>query len=301
MEQTPTQGRTHWWAIAAMVAAMALWGASPVGTRFLVVNTPPALVLMLRFLLAGVLFAPAIWGKRVARADWGRLALATLLAAGYYVPLTYGLRWVTASVGSLLTAMESVLVAFAAVWLLGERPRWQLWLGTAVALGGQLVLTLRPGSSDSAHPWLGALLVLLGAASWGVHTAVVKPLTSRYSALHLTGLLTVGVLVLLLPLGSAGLISAASTLTWQAWSAIVLLAVGSTVLGLLLWNVGLQGMSASRAGVYMYLVPLFGLLGGWLALGEAISLPMLAGGVLILAGVGLAEARGVTPRVTTGS
>jgi len=47
----------------------------------------------------------------------------------------------------------------------------------------------------------------------------------------------------------------------------------------------IEKLGATRASSVTYLVPVFGVLWGALWLGEAVSAAMLAGGVLILAGV----------------
>ena len=64
----------------------------------------------------------------------------------------------------------------------------------------------------------------------------------------------------------------------------------------LVWFWLLRTYLASRLGVFSFLTPLFGvLLGVWL-LGEAIEPRFVAGSVLVLAGIGLVNARAGTGR-----
>jgi drug/metabolite transporter (DMT)-like permease len=61
----------------------------------------------------------------------------------------------------------------------------------------------------------------------------------------------------------------------------------SSALGFLWFYEGVAALGASRASVFIYLVPGFALLFAWFLLGEAVSGPKLVGGALVVAGVAL--------------
>jgi O-acetylserine/cysteine efflux transporter len=82
----------------------------------------------------------------------------------------------------------------------------------------------------------------------------------------------------------------------RGWLAAIFTTLISFVLAYLLWYRGLRVLTPSQTAVYIYLVPVFGLLAAWLVLGERPTLFLLLGGATILAGVILTNS---APRRTT--
>jgi len=75
--------------------------------------------------------------------------------------------------------------------------------------------------------------------------------------------------------------------SWVVFN-VVALAVASTAIAYLIYFRLIADIGPSRALTVTFLIPLFGVLWGYLFLGEAITANMLAGGALIVAGTALA-------------
>ena len=69
------------------------------------------------------------------------------------------------------------------------------------------------------------------------------------------------------------------------WLTIAYLGVISTVLSYVLFAKGIELIGPTAASSYVFLVPVFGVLGGWLLLGEEIGISMILGFLLIVYGV----------------
>ena len=69
------------------------------------------------------------------------------------------------------------------------------------------------------------------------------------------------------------------------WLTIAYLGIISTVLSYVLFAKGIEVIGPTAASSYVFLVPVFGVLGGWILLGEEIGASMLIGFVLIVVGV----------------
>ena len=69
------------------------------------------------------------------------------------------------------------------------------------------------------------------------------------------------------------------------WLTIAYLGVISTVLSYVLFAKGIELIGPTAASSYVFLVPVFGVLGGWLLLDEEIGASMVLGFVLIVVGV----------------
>jgi drug/metabolite transporter (DMT)-like permease len=91
---------------------------------------------------------------------------------------------------------------------------------------------------------------------------------------------------LLVPLAFASPVNLGAW-SWQAWSASAFLGLGGTTIAFLLYLKGLGAIGASRASIFINLVPVFGVLFSVLLLGERLSGASVLGGVLVIAGVRL--------------
>ena len=67
--------------------------------------------------------------------------------------------------------------------------------------------------------------------------------------------------------------------------AILYLSILSTVLAYIWFVVGVERIGATSASSYVFLVPPFGVLGGWLLLGERLGVSLIIGFLLIVGGV----------------
>ncbi len=73
------------------------------------------------------------------------------------------------------------------------------------------------------------------------------------------------------------------------WAAIVFLAIGSTVISYVWFAQGIKELGESYAALYVYLVPPFGIISGWVLLDEKLGWSLLIALMLIIGGVALAQ------------
>jgi drug/metabolite transporter (DMT)-like permease len=133
---------------------------------------------------------------------------------------------------------------------------------------------------------LGDGLSLLAGLSWGIYLYLCKVAMRRHSAETILAYAMGmgGVLLLPLALLERPWIALAST-PIAAWGRLAYLVVANTLLAYLWWNLGIQQVGAGRTAVFSNLVPPFGVLIAWLALGERLTPLQLMGGGLCLIGV----------------
>jgi drug/metabolite transporter (DMT)-like permease len=95
--------------------------------------------------------------------------------------------------------------------------------------------------------------------------------------------------LLLLPAAAleGSLLTGVHRLTVYGWVSVLQLALLGTVAGFVWWYEGVEMLGASRASAFVNLVPLFGVLLSALILSESLEVPQLAGGILVVVGVGI--------------
>ncbi len=280
-------------ATACGLAAVGMWGLAPVATRALVLQLAPLPLLVLRMTVAAIVLLPWCMPmlRRLDRASAARLVTAGLLGmVGYMLPVTVGIQWLPASTAALILATEPVWIMFLGRVFLGERvPGWS-WAGSGLAIGGILVMAgpgaLSAGSGGRQLAGLG--LVALGTAAFAAYTIALRPLSDIYGPRAATASSTVAgalpylAVAWLLPAQHLARLPAA------AWGELAFLAFGSTVAGMLLWNLAVARAGSTRAGLLLFLEPLVGVTGGVALLGERLSAGIAAGGGLVMLGVGIA-------------
>jgi drug/metabolite transporter (DMT)-like permease len=284
-------------ALAAGLVAVCLWGLAPVATRAAVGHLSPLPLLLIRLSAASLVLLPWAWPvfRQLRRRSAGRLVAAGLLGlVGYNLPVTVGLRYLPASTAGLLLATEPVWVLVLGRLFLGERGGIRAWLGSAAALAGVAVLA-GPGAVSGVgggHRALaGAGLVLVATLSFAAYTIVLRPLSQEFGAVPATAAATV--------VGSVPYLAAAGTLPGAGlahlgpavWAELAFLALGCTAAGLLLWSVAVMAGNITRVSMLLYLEPVVSVLGAWVFLGERVTLVMIGGGLLIMAGVAIASIR----------
>jgi drug/metabolite transporter (DMT)-like permease len=206
---------------------------------------------------------------------------------------TLSLQHLSAGIGGLLIALVPLGTAFWAHWLLEDEPLHTAKIvGMVVALSGVAVLLLSGdvGIPASANLPLGVGLMLIGVTL----AALGGTLTRRYAERHRVSDLALpqflaGAVTAIVVAVFAGELLAGWGFGSDGWAALLYLATVSTVLPFIAFLGASRLASATTASLIGYVVPVIGVIGGVLILGETVTLSLVAGGVLILAGVLIVE------------
>ncbi len=272
---------------ASMVLAAACWGLGGVMTKSVLANVPP-LTLLVAQLVVSILF---LWAIVLAqklrlpqRRDVLRLGLTGLLNPGLaYTFSLLGLTLTTASMSALLWGAEPILILILAGLILREWLTPTLVGLAAVAMFGMVMILGLGGNSGS---WLGNLLILAGVACCAYYTVLTRRLAADADPLLVIAVQQTFALIWALAIWPVELLRgetvAISPSTWL-WAAIS----GLTYYAFAFWFyiVGLKQVPASTAGQFLNLIPIFGVAGAAIFLGERLGLAQWLGAILILAAV----------------
>ncbi len=279
---------------AAVLFAVCVWGLVPVATRFLVLDLPPQNVMILRVFPAGIiglLMAIYLGVRPMPWRAWARIAAAAIIGnVGYQILSIFGAQHIPASWSGMLFGLEPVFIALFAVVLAGDRITSWLVGGMTLAMVGTATLMLgNVLAPDRDVTLLGLVLVTLGTMGWGIYTVLVRPVSAKYGAIQVASL-TLGIsafpMLLFVTPDFPHALQAMNSIQWLVMAFVVIFC---TFLGTVAWNFALGHMSSSLAGMFLYVQPLVAALGGIMLLGENLSLPLVAGGLLIIAGVAIAQ------------
>ena len=280
-----------------LTGAMFMWGGTWIAGRIIAQElSAPLAAPAIRFLLAGLVLAGvALLGEgHIPRPQNGRewgvvtgLAITGIFL--YALCFFYGLKHISAGRGALVVALTPVVVALAA-WFLGQERMTPVKLaGVAIAMLGCLTVIGKGNPLALLHGavGIGEWLILGCVLCWTAYTFIGRRATKTLSPLAATlwasliGSLLIGITALLQ--GGSELMA----WSWQVWASVVFLAIGGTALAFTWFADGVKRLGAARASVFVNLVPVFAVLQAAVLLDERLALPVLGGGLLVIAGVWL--------------
>ena len=206
-------------------------------------------------------------------------------------------RTTTATNMALIYAAAPVAIAWAGSRWLGERLHTAQRWGIALALLGVGVVIAR---GDPTTLWTlrltpGDAWIVLCTLSWVAYSVLLRRWPSVLSPLARLALVIAGGLVVMAPftLAVPGHHNAlnATALSLQALGLVVAAALVPGVVSYGAYSFLQRELGAGRTAVLLYLAPVYGGLGAWLALGEQPGWHHLMGALLILPGIWLANRR----------
>ena len=281
-------------AIALLTLAPLFWSVNWVVGRGLADHVPPLAMTFYRWLFAIVILAPfalrqVIRERALIARHWKSLATLGITGVGIHNALAYlGLHSTTATNGVILNSFIPILIVAMSWAALGERLSRMQLAGVLVSLAG--VLTILSKGSLAAIVGLrfngGDLLVVLSMAMWAAYTIGLRfrpPGMGMLSFLFVIA--CIGDLSVLPLYAAESALGDPMVWTWQVALAIAGVALLSSVLAYVFWNRGVEALGAGVAGLFVHLMPAFGVLLAWLALGERLARYHVAGIALILAGI----------------
>ncbi len=238
-------------------------------TSIRLVSGAVVLWLIVRFLRKG----------RMGAGNWWSALALFVYAAGFslaYVSLS-------AATGALLLfGSVQVTMIGRGIWQ-GERLARLQWLGLVMALSGLVGLML-PGLA--APPLVGAALMVLAGAAWGVYSL-------RGKGAGDPTLVTAGnfwrAAVLALALSAVMQASTLLSASWDAEGLAYAVASGAVTsgLGYALWYSVLPALKATQAATIQLSVPVIAALGGVALLGEVMTEQFVSASLATLGGIAL--------------
>lgn len=221
--------------------------------------------------------------------------LIGLLFATEFVFIYGGLAFTTASRSVIFLYSAPFFVALGAHWFIpGERLTGAKTAGLVVAFVG-LCLAFADGLSlPSGRELVGDLLELIGGVLWGATTVVVKMghggvrLTPQRTLFYQLTISSVVLIGLAAALGEAGI----TRVTPVVLAALAYQALIVAFVSYLAWFWLLEHYPASGLASFSFWTPLFGVLAGWLVLGERLTGQLGGAAVLVAVGIYLVNRRG---------
>ncbi len=263
----------------------ALWGAAFLFIRIAVPHFGPIALVEVRVVIAASLLLLLVLAKRYGSHFTGRWRALTIIGAiNTAVPFAlyaYATRTIPAGFAAVLNSTVPLLGALLGRVCFKETLGLERGVGLAIGFLGVLVLVapkLTLGGST-----LAIAAALGGSSLYALSAHLTRRLLPGIPSIVIaSGSLIASAMLLALP---AFALRPATNPPMAAWGAVLALAVGGTAYGYVAYFRLLDRVGATGAMATTYLIPLFGMVWGWLFLGERATATMLMGCAFILGGV----------------
>lgn len=280
-------------AIALLAAIAVAWGTSWPVIKAILQDLPPMWTTALRSIIGtAILFAISALRRRVVLPKSGDIPVVLNIALLHMVAFTglvsIGLQFVPAGRSVVLGYTTPLWVTIGARLFLGETLTPSRIIGLIVGLSG-LLLLFDPSTFDwSNHDAvIGNALVLVAAFCWTasiLHVRAHKWVSTPFELVPWQALLATCVLLLL-----ASIFEGVPRIEWNARLVVLLLYGGAVGIALPYWAMQTvnRSLPAITTALGLLAVPIVGVICSSLALGEPLTVALLASTALIIGGIAI--------------
>ncbi|MFN0097148.1 MAG: DMT family transporter [Gemmatimonadaceae bacterium] len=290
--QTTDVGQIAPGTLYTLLAATGFAAVSILTSQATATGVTLATVLAWRYVLSAVVLTGYVGSRNYKRIPPREMILFVTLGGFGQALLVYlalsSLKYIPAATLAFLFYTYPAWVALAQAVRGAEKLDSRRAMALALSFTGIGVMVGMPGTA--AIDYRGVALALSAALIYGAYIPMMRTLQKDHPVAPTSAYSKIGAALAFLVLSVSD-----QSFTWQmsgtAWAAIAALTVFSTVLPSVFFLMGLIRLGPVRTAIISTVEPFLTALLGVLVLGQALTLPTLLGGVLIIGAVVLLQFR----------
>lgn len=243
---------------------------------------------------ASLLFLYAIITKRIKKVnkkdykDFLLLALFEPLI--YFIGESFGMKYVSATVGSVIISTIPFFTSVLAYYMFKERLSKMNIAGIILSFFGVLMVVLKKDFSFSASPG-GVLLMFLAVIGAMGYSAQIGNLTKKYNIMTIIIVQNVIGAIYFLPLFLIFDVHQFLTvhISWQALIPLFELAIFASSFAYIFFIYGVKNVGITTANMFTNIIPVFTAIFAFLVLGNSLSTQKIIGILIVVAGLFLSQ------------
>lgn len=282
----------------ALITLALIWGASFLFIKVAVHDMSPAVLLLLRSVSGLVALAILVraMGRPLLGEGWrSRIPSFAIMAVTNavfpWIAIAWGEQHISSGLASILNSTTTLWIAVLIYWVMpSERPTLLNYAGVVVGFAGVVVLvTPELISGGLGGSFLGAVAVILAAVSYAANALYQRRKMRHVSVMEISIGQLIATVIFAIPIAAPTLPS--MHVAPISLGAVVALGAGGTGIAYLLYYYVMNSLGAVRASGVTLLVPVTAVVWGAVLLGERVTVPIVGGMVVILAGIVLTNMR----------
>jgi drug/metabolite transporter (DMT)-like permease len=282
----------------AMAALALIWGVSFLLIKVAVHDMSPTVLLLLRSAsgLLGLAVIVKAMGRPLIGPGWrtrlGSFAfMAITNAIVPWVAIAWGEERISSGLASILNSTTTLWTAIIIYWAMpSERPSIVNYIGVVLGFAGVVILVLPDLTTHGVSAnFFGTMAVLVASLSYALNAIYQRTRMRNASVFDISIGQLAAATVFAIPLAIPSLPSV--HVAWQSLAAVLALGAAGTGVAYLLYYFVMNSLGAVRAAGVTFLVPITAVFWGVILLHETVTLAIVVGMVVILAGILLTNLR----------
>jgi drug/metabolite transporter (DMT)-like permease len=221
------------------------------------------------------------------------LMLALFEPFFYFLGESFGLTYVSATVGSVLISTIPVIATIGAWIFFRERLRLINYIGIIVSFAGILVFILNREGSLTFNI-KGLSLLLLAVISASGYNLTLSTLVGSYGPVFIVNVQNTIGAILFLPLFLISDLKhlTGATLSFREFIPVIELSVFASCGAFILFAFSVRNMGISKANVFTNFIPIFTAIFSFFILGDRLTVQNIIGMVIVISGLIMSQMNG---------
>ena len=285
------------WVYLSLIMSMIFWAFSFVWVKEVYLVYGPLTTVFFRLVIASVLLLlfALLTGKlvRIARKD-----LTTFLLLAFFEPFLYfmgesfGLKFVSSTVGAIIVATIPLFSPLAAARFHGEKISLRTFLGILLSFLGVSIVVFDSKFNLTASP-LGIALEFLAVLSAIGYIVVLKKLAVKYNPTSIIAYQNLLGIIYFLPFWLIFEYRDFTAIPFNvaAFNGILKLSVFASCIAFIFYAHSVKRLGINSVNIFINIIPVFTAIFAWYILDEPLSLQKFAGIIVVIAGLLLAQVK----------
>ena len=281
----------------ALVLAMVFWALSFVWVKEVYVSYGPLTTVFFRLIIATVLMLIYGWISnnllKIDKQDYRAFFLLAFFEPFlYFMGESFGLKYVSSTMGAIIIATIPLFSPLAASYYLNEKLSLRNLIGIILSFIGVGIVVFDDSINFIISPF-GICLEFLAVFAAIAYTVLLKDLSAKYNAATIiTYQNFIGIFYFFpfwLIFESKGLLS--NPFNLHSFIAIVKLAMFASCLAFILYAYSLKKLGMNNANIFINIIPVMTAIFAWYILGEPLTFRKLTGIAIVIFGLFIAQVK----------
>jgi drug/metabolite transporter (DMT)-like permease len=286
-----------WWVYLALILAMIFWAFSFVWVKEVYLVYGPLTTVLFRLVIASVLLLAfaLLSGKivKIDRRDYGTFVLLSFFEPFlYFMGESYGLMYVSSTVGAIIVATIPLFSPIAASRFHGEKLSPRTFIGILLSFFGVSIVVLDNSFNLTASP-LGIALEFLAVLSAIGYIVVLKKLAEKYNPTSIITYQNILGIIYFLPLWLAFEYRDFTTVPFDfpAFAGILKLSVFASCIAFIFYAHSVKRLGINSVNIFINIIPVFTAIFAWYILDEPLTFRKFIGIAVVITGLLLAQVK----------
>ncbi len=278
-----------------LLLAMLFWGMSFIGTKYSLQTLQPISIVLIRLVISCSFLV--LLGKLLGLLDklkrkhihWF-IILAFFEPFLYFIGETYGLKYVSPTIGSILIATIPLFVPWGAWLFFKDKINIKNFLGIVISVVGVFFTMLNKDFQFTAS-LLGVSLVMVAVISAIAYTLIIRHIANDYSPLTIItyqNLLGIPFFIPLFFIVDFPSFSYA-TISNDLWIVLLLLGIFPSSFSYMFYTYAVREIGVSKTSVFTNLIPIITALASYFLFNETLTLVKILGILIVIIGLYIAQ------------